>query len=118
VPLVVRTLSAPMRTADAFALTKRLLDLAYVWTGSTQAVQLQSHATLTFYAALVTLCQQVALALGEPLERIWVDMVFRAFYHHKRAVKRSESDDLGALLADHAKLLGLVYPASGVSVGN
>jgi hypothetical protein len=29
------------RIEDAFALTKRLLDLAYVWTGSTHAVQLQ-----------------------------------------------------------------------------
>jgi len=27
------------RLEDAFALTKRLLDLAYVWTGSTNAVQ-------------------------------------------------------------------------------
>ena len=29
------------RIEDAFALTTRLLDLAYVWTGSTNAVQLQ-----------------------------------------------------------------------------
>jgi IS4 transposase len=43
------------RIEDAFALTKRLLDLAYVWTGSTNAVQLQIYATLIFYAVLVTI---------------------------------------------------------------
>ena len=96
------------RIEDAFALTKRLLDLAYVWTGSTNAVQLQIYATLIFYTVLVTICQQVAQALGEPLERISVEMVFRAFYHYSRAVQRGESDDLVSFLAEHAKLLGIV----------
>jgi hypothetical protein len=96
------------RIEDAFALTKRLLDLAYVWTGSSNAVQLQIYATLIFYAVLLTICQQVAQVLGEPLERISVEMVFRAFYHYSRAVQRGESDDLVAFLAEHAKLLGLV----------
>jgi len=96
------------RIEDAFALTKRLLDLAYGWTGSTHAVQLQIYATLLFYAVLVTLCQQVAQALGEPLERISVEMVFRAFYHYSRTVQHGGSDDLVAFLAEHAKLLGIV----------
>ena len=85
---------------DAFALTKRVLDLAYLWTGSTNAVQLQIYATLIFYAVLLTICQQVAEALGEPLERISVEMVFRAFYHYSRAVQRGEGDDLVPFLAD------------------
>jgi hypothetical protein len=63
---------------------------------------------LMFYAVLLTICQQVAQVLGEPLERISVEMVFRAFYHYSRAVPRGECDDLVALLAEHAKLLGLV----------
>jgi hypothetical protein len=96
------------RIEDAFALTKRLLDLAYWWTGSTNAVQLQLYATLLFYAVLVTLCQQVAQALGEPLERISVEMVFRAFYHYSRTVQHGGSDDLVSFLAEHAKLLGIV----------
>jgi hypothetical protein len=96
------------RIEDAFALTKRLLDLAYVWTGSTNAVQWQLYATLVFYAVLVMICQQVAQALGEPLEHISVEMVFRAFYHYSRAVQRDECDDLVAFLVEHAKLLGLV----------
>jgi hypothetical protein len=56
------------------------LDLAYVWTGSTNAVQLQIHATPLLYTVLVTICQQVAQASGEPLERISVEMGFLAFY--------------------------------------
>jgi IS4 transposase len=96
------------RIEDAFALTKRLLDLAYLWTGSTNAVQLQIYATLLFYAVLVTLCQQVAQALGEPLERISVEMVFRAFYHYSRTVQHGRSDDLVSFLAEHANLLGIV----------
>lgn len=96
------------RIEDAFALTKRLLDLAYVWTGSTNAVQLQIYATLMFYAVLVTICQQVAQTLGEPLERISVEMVFRAFYHYSQAVQRGECDELVPFLVEHAKLLSIV----------
>jgi hypothetical protein len=96
------------RIEDAFALTKRLLDVADVWTGSTNAVQWQLSATLIFYAVLMTICQQVAEVLGEPLERIPVEMVFRAFYHDSRAVQRGECDDLVMFLVGHAKLLGIV----------
>jgi hypothetical protein len=45
--------------------------------------------------------------LGEPLERIAVEMVFRALYHYSRAVQRGECDDLVTFLTEHAKLLGL-----------
>ena len=96
------------RIEDAFALTKRVLDLAYLWTGSSNAVQLQIYATLMVYAVLLTICQQVAQVLGEPLERISVEMVFRAFYHYSRAGERGEADDLVRFLAEHAKLLGIV----------
>lgn len=96
------------RIEDAFALTKRLLDLAYVWTGSTHAVQWQIYATLIFYAVLVTSCQQIAQALGDPLERSSVEMVFRAFYHYSRAVQHGERTHLVSFLAEHAKLLGIV----------
>jgi hypothetical protein len=96
------------RIEDAFALTKRVLDLAYLWTGSANAVQVQIYATLLFYAVLLTMCQQVAQVLGEPLERISVERVFRAFYHYSRAVQRGEADDLVRFLAEHAKLLGIV----------
>ena len=61
-----------------------------------------------FYAVLVTICQQVTQALGEPLERLSVEMVFRAFYHYSRAVQHGESNHLVSFLAEHAKLLGIV----------
>lgn len=96
------------RIEAAFALTKRVLDLAYLWTGSTNAVQLQRYAPLIFYAVLLTLCQQGAEVLGEPVERISVERVFRAFYHYSRAGQRGEADDLVLFLAEHAKLLGIV----------
>jgi hypothetical protein len=67
------------RLEDAFARTKRLVDVAYVWTGSTHAGPWPIDATLMFSAVLVTSCQQIAPALGAPLERIAVERVFRAF---------------------------------------
>jgi hypothetical protein len=96
------------RREDACALTNRRLDVAYGWTGSTQAVQLQLEATLLCDAVLVTLCPQGAQALGEPLEPIAVAMVFRAFYHYRRTVPHGGSDDLGSFLAAPAKRLGIV----------
>jgi hypothetical protein len=96
------------RIEEAFALPKRVLDVAYLWTGSANAVQLQIYATLIFSAVLLTSCQQVAQALGEPLERISVAMVFRAFYHYSRAVQRGEGHELVPCLVEPAKLLGLV----------
>jgi hypothetical protein len=93
---------------DALALTKRVLDLASLWTGSTHAVQWQIYATLMFYTVLLTVCQQVAEALGEPVERIAVAMVFRAFYHYSHAVQGGECDELVPFLVEHAKLLGIV----------
>jgi hypothetical protein len=62
--LSARQVCAPYRRRwqldDTFVLTKRLLNLAYVWTGAPNAVQLQTYAPLMRYAVLVTICQQVA----------------------------------------------------------
>ena len=66
---------------DAFLLTKRLLGLAYLWVGGRNGVQIQLYATWIFYAVLNDLCADVALALGQPLERISMEMVFRSLYH-------------------------------------
>jgi hypothetical protein len=69
------------RIEDAFLVTKRVLDLAYLWKASPNGIQLQLYATLLFYLVLLNVCQQVAQSLKEPLEQISVEMVFRAFYH-------------------------------------
>ena len=96
------------RIEDAFLVTKRMLDLAYLWKASANGVQLQLYATFLFYLVLLNVCQQVAQSLNEPLERISVEMVFRAFYHYSRALTRGETTDLVPYLVHHAKLLGLV----------
>jgi Transposase DDE domain len=96
------------RIEDAFLVTKRVLDLAYLWKATANGVQLQLYATFLFYLVLLNVCQHVALSLNEPLERISVEMVFRAFYHYRRALTRGESPELLPYLVHHAKLLGLV----------
>jgi hypothetical protein len=96
------------RIEDAFLITKRVLDLAYLWKASANGVQLQLYATFLFYLVLLNVCQQVAQSLNEPLEHISVEMVFRAFYHYSRALTRGETTELVPYLTHHAKLLGLV----------
>jgi hypothetical protein len=96
------------RIEDAFWVTKRVLDLAYLWKASANGVQLQLYATFLFYLVLLNVCQQVAESLNEPLEQISVEMVFRAFYHYSRALTRGETVGLVPYLVQHAKLLGLV----------
>ena len=93
---------------DAFLVTKRLLGLAYLWVGGTHGVEIQMYATWIFSAVLHDICQQVARVLGQPWERISVEMVCRGFSHCSRAVQRGESANLVAFLADHAHVLGMV----------
>ena len=96
------------RIEDAFLVTKRVLDLAYLWKASANGIQLQLSATLLFYTVLLHVCQQVSQSLNEPLERISVEMVFRAFYHYSRALERGEAVEVVPYLVQHAALLGLV----------
>ena len=78
--------------------------LAYWWTGSTNTGQVPLSATLIVSAVLLTLCPQVAAVWGEPLARIAVARVCRAFSHYSHAVQGGEADDLGRFVAAHAKL--------------
>jgi hypothetical protein len=94
--------------AEALALTKRLLDLAYGGAGSRKAVPLPLSAPLRLYAVLGTICQPVAHALGEPQERISVEMGLRAFDHYRLAVQGVESDNLRQVLSEPAQRLGIV----------
>jgi Transposase DDE domain len=96
------------RIEDAFLVTKRVLDLASRWKTSANGIQLQLYATFLFYLVLLHVCQQVAQSLNEPLERISVEMVFRAFYHYSRALARDATLELIPYLIQHAALLGLV----------
>lgn len=96
------------RIEDAFLLTKRLLGLAYLWVGSTNGVQMQIYATLMFYSVLIELCQDLATALRQPIERISVEMVFRSLYHFSREIERHPDAELIPYLCDNVKLFALV----------
>ena len=93
---------------DAFAITKRLLGLSYLWVGDTNGVQIQLFASWIFYAVLNDLCSQVAVALGQPKEVISLEMVFRALAHFHVSHVERETDDLIAYLVEHSQLFGLV----------
>jgi len=96
------------RIEEAFLLTKRLLGLSYLWVGGLNGVQIQIYATWIFYAVLADVCRQVATVLGQPQDRISVEMVYRSFYHFSRASEQDPSIQLIPFLAARAKLLGLV----------
>ncbi len=94
------------RIEDAFLLTQRLLGLSYLWVGGRNGVQIQIYATWIFYAVLVDVCRQVAVVLGQPQDRISVEMVYRSFYHFSRASEKDPSLQLIPFLMARAKLLG------------
>lgn len=99
-PYVVADLYARRwRIEDAFHLVKRLLGLSYLWTGSLNGIKLQIWATWLMYAVLVDLCDAVAEAVGLPLERISMEMVWRGLAHFNDAYNRGLAHDPVAYLA-------------------
>lgn len=96
------------RIEEAFLLTKRLLGLSYLWVGSDNGIELQIYATWIFYAVLIGLCNDLAAALQQPLDRISVEMVFRSLYHYSRAVERDPTTELIPYLSNNAKLFAIV----------
>lgn len=96
------------RVEDAFLLTKRLLGLAYIWVGDTNGVQIQILATWIFYAVQNQLCIDVAIALNQPLDRIYTETGFRSLYHFSQAVLRGDASEAVPYLVKHRKLFRLV----------
>lgn len=97
------------RIEEAFLTVKRLLNLSYLWTGSSNGLQLQIWATWLFYAILVDLGDAVADRLGLPFDRISLEMLYRAFYHFSRAVSLGLASDPISYFSDPANQdLGLV----------
>ena len=88
------------RIEDAFNTAKRLLNLAYLWTGSVNGIQLQIWATWLFYAVLVDLGDAVADAMTVPFDRISLEMLFRGLYHFIRAYDQDKASDPVAYFAD------------------
>jgi hypothetical protein len=96
------------RIEDAYAIVKRLLGLAYFWSGSQNAVELQIWATWLLYVVLIDLTDAVAEHLFLPFAIISIEMVFRSLYFFTQARQRGETDDLVAFLAHDAKLFGII----------
>jgi hypothetical protein len=96
------------RIEDCFAVIKRLLGLAYFWTGSINGVQLQMWATWILYAVLVDLTDAVAEALNRPFHALSMEMVYRGLYHFTVAYHRGKADDPITYLAADAEGLGII----------
>ena len=94
---------------DAILLVKRLLGLAYLWTGSVNGVALQVWASWLLYAVLVDLSDAVAEELDVPLQSISFEMVYRGLYHFTVAHQKGQADDPVAYLsAPEQSDLGIV----------
>lgn len=97
------------RIEDAFNTAKRLLNLAYLWTGSVNGIQLQIWATWLFYVVLVVLGDAVADAMNLPFERISLEMLHRGFYHFIQAFNNgTASDPVAYFAAPENQDLGIV----------
>ena len=96
------------RIEDAFNIVKRLLSLAYFWTGSLNGVQTQVWATWIVYAVLVDLTDAVAEALCKPFRAVSIEMVYRGLYHFTQAYQRGDAHEPVAYLAAKAERLGIL----------
>ena len=93
---------------DAFNVVKRLLGLAYFWSGALNGVLVQIWATWVLFAVLVDLTDSVAQAMDLPFQAISMEMVFRGLYHFTQAYHRGDATDPVAYFVQNAKLLGIV----------
>jgi len=96
------------RIEDAYAIVKRLLGLAYFWSGSQNAVELQIWATWLLYVVLIDLTDAVAEHLQLPFAIISIEMVYRSIYFFTQARQRGEANDLVTFLAQEAKFFGII----------
>jgi hypothetical protein len=96
------------RIEEAFAVVKRLLGLAYFWTGGQNGIAVQVWATWILYVVLVDLRDAVAEELRHPADALSLEMVYRALYHFTQAYHRGETTDPVRYLAAEAKGLGLL----------
>jgi hypothetical protein len=96
------------RIEEAYALVKRLLGLAYFWTGSANGVALQLWATWLLYAVLIDLTDAVAGRLSVPVAALSVEMTYRGIYHFTVAHQHGNAPELVAYLAENADWLGIL----------
>lgn len=96
------------RIEEAYLLVKRLLGLAYFWTGSPNGVALQLWATWLLYAVLIDLTDAVAEQLALPASALSVEMTYRSLYHFTVAHQQGKASELVAYLAENADWLGIL----------
>ena len=96
------------RIEEAYCLVKRLLGLAYFWTGHQNGVLLQLWATWLLYAVLIDLTDAVAAQLCLPLAALSVEMTYRSFYYFANARQQGKATDLVVYLAGNATWLGII----------
>jgi hypothetical protein len=96
------------RIEDAYNIVKRLLGLAYFWSGAQNAVEMQVWATWLLYVVLIDLTDAVAEALNKPFSVISIEMVYRSLYFFTNARQRGETDYVVAYLANEAKFFGIL----------
>jgi Transposase DDE domain len=96
------------RIEEAYSLVKRLLGLAYFWTGSPNGVALQLWATWLLYAVLIDLTDAVAARLGRPIAALSVEMTYRSIYYFTSAYQHGKATDPVAYLAENAASLGIL----------
>ena len=107
-PLLSRLYRLRWRIETAFAQVKRLLDMAYLWSGSGNAVEMQVYATWIIYAVIAHLCCGVAARLACSIEQISFEMIFRSLYHYSRARAAGRADDIISYMVENARMLGIV----------
>jgi hypothetical protein len=93
---------------DAFNVVKRLLGLAYFWSGALNGVLVQIWTTWVLFAVLVDLTDSVAQAMDLPFQAISTEMVFRGLYHFTQAYHRGAATDPITYFVQQARLLGIV----------
>jgi hypothetical protein len=93
---------------DAYNLVKRVLGLAFFWSGSFNAIQLQLWATWLLYSVLIDLTDELALELNLQADCLSPEMVYRSLYFFSQAHKRGEAHHLITFLAQHAEFLGIL----------
>jgi len=96
------------RIEEAYAIVKRLLGLAYFWTGSPNGVALQLWATWLLYAVLIDLTDAVAARLVVPFTALSVEMTYRSIYYFTSAHQQGKATDPVAYLAENAASLGIL----------
>jgi hypothetical protein len=96
------------RIEEAYSLVKRLLGLAYFWTGSQNGVCLQLWATWLLYAVVIDLTDAVAQRRQLPLSALSVEMTYRSIYYFTSAYQQGKASDPVAYLAENADWLGIL----------